>query len=241
MRPDLVMEAARARQAGRTCGHRRPRARRGRRRGDARLRRARAFPSRSCRVSPTAVGVPAYAGVPLRDAQGDRRPLRRRAYGAATGAGPRSARATATVVVSATLDSVAAAAGELVAAGRKPDTPLTVTVAGTTTRQRTWTATLGTIAQILKQAKVLPSPEGGQPVIAVVGERSAAAQRDAARVVRVQAAVRLEGARAAYEGAGGVALRPAALATAPCRTRCRRSPSSRRARRSRWSGRSRGW
>ncbi len=63
-----------------------------------------------------------------------------------------------TVVVSTTLDSVAAAAGELVAAGRKPDTPLTVTVAGTTTRQRTWTATLGSIAQTLKQAKVLPSP-----------------------------------------------------------------------------------
>ena len=48
---------------------------------------------------------------------------------------------------------------------------MTVTVAGTTTRQRTWTATLGTIAQTLKQAKVLPSPDGHQPVIAVVGER----------------------------------------------------------------------
>ncbi|MGV9249430.1 uroporphyrinogen-III synthase [Streptomyces sp. NPDC003710] len=125
----------------------------------------------------TAVGVPAYAGVPLRDAQGadvrfvDARTASERCWtevGASDG----------TVVVSTTLDSVAAAAGELVAAGRKPDTPLTVTVAGTTTRQRTWTATLGSIAQTLKQAKVLPSPEGGRPVIAVVGERSAAAQRD---------------------------------------------------------------
>ncbi|MEU6098225.1 uroporphyrinogen-III synthase [Streptomyces sp. NPDC047079] len=125
----------------------------------------------------TAVGVPAYAGVPLRDAQGadvrfvDARTASDRCWtevGASDG----------TVVVSTTLDSVAAAAGELVAAGRKPDTPLTVTVAGTTTRQRTWTATLGSIAQTLKQAKVLPSPEGGRPVIAVVGERSAAAQRD---------------------------------------------------------------
>ncbi|MEU0915742.1 bifunctional uroporphyrinogen-III C-methyltransferase/uroporphyrinogen-III synthase [Streptomyces althioticus] len=125
----------------------------------------------------TAVGVPAYAGVPLRDAQGtdvrfvDARTASDRCWtevGASDG----------TVVVSTTLDSVAAAAGELVSAGRKPDTPLTVTVAGTTTRQRTWTATLGTIAQTLKQAKVLPSPEGGRPVIAVVGERSAAAQRD---------------------------------------------------------------
>ncbi|MFF0105002.1 bifunctional uroporphyrinogen-III C-methyltransferase/uroporphyrinogen-III synthase [Streptomyces hirsutus] len=124
-----------------------------------------------------AVGVPAYAGVPLRDAQGadvrfvDARTASDRCWtevGASDG----------TVVVSSTLDSVGAAAGELVSAGRKPDTPLTVTVAGTTTRQRTWTATLGTIAQTLKQAKVLPSPEGGRPVIAVVGERSAPAQRD---------------------------------------------------------------
>ncbi|MFD8779838.1 uroporphyrinogen-III synthase [Streptomyces sp. NPDC059916] len=124
-----------------------------------------------------AVGVPAYAGVPLRDAQGtdvrfvDARTASERCWtevGASDG----------TVVVSTTLDAVAAAAGELVAAGRKPDTPLTVTVAGTTTRQRTWSATLGTIAQTFKQGKVLPSPEGGRPVIAVVGERSAAAQRD---------------------------------------------------------------
>ena len=124
-----------------------------------------------------AVGVPAYAGVPLRDAEGadvrfvDARTASARCWsevGASDG----------TVVVSTTLDSVGATAGELVAAGRKPDTPMTVTVAGTTTRQRTWSATLGTIAQTLKQAKVLPSPEGGRPVITVVGERSSAAQRD---------------------------------------------------------------
>ncbi|MEU4263203.1 MULTISPECIES: bifunctional uroporphyrinogen-III C-methyltransferase/uroporphyrinogen-III synthase [Streptomycetaceae] len=124
-----------------------------------------------------AVGVPAYAGVPLRDAQGadvrfvDARTASDRCW-AEVGA------SDATAVVSTSLDSVAAAAGELVSAGRKPDTPLTVTVAGTTTRQRTWTATLGTIAQVLKQAKVLPSPDGHQPVIAVVGERSSAAQRE---------------------------------------------------------------
>ncbi|MFI6062142.1 uroporphyrinogen-III synthase [Streptomyces sp. NPDC051286] len=124
-----------------------------------------------------AVGVPAYAGVPLRDTQGadvrfvDARTASDRCW---TEVGA----SDATAVVSTTLDSVAAAAGELVSAGRKPDTPLTVTVAGTTTRQRTWTATLGTIAQVLKQAKVLPSPDGHQPVIAVVGECSSAAQRD---------------------------------------------------------------
>jgi uroporphyrinogen III methyltransferase/synthase len=125
----------------------------------------------------TAVGVPAYAGVPLRDAEGtdvrfvDARTASDRCW-SEVGA------SDCTVVVSTTLDAVAATAGELVTGGRKPDTPLTVTVGGTTTRQRTWTATLGTIAQTLKQAKVLPSPEGGRPVIAVVGERSAAAQRE---------------------------------------------------------------
>ncbi len=125
----------------------------------------------------TAVGVPAYAGVPLRDARGvdvrfvDARTADERCW-SEVGA------SNATAVVSTTLDSVAAAAGELVSAGRKPDTPMTVTVAGTTTRQRTWNATLGTVAQVLKQAKVLPSPEGHQPVIAVVGERGAADRRE---------------------------------------------------------------
>ncbi|MER7414746.1 MULTISPECIES: uroporphyrinogen-III synthase [Streptomyces] len=124
-----------------------------------------------------AVGVPAYAGVPLRDGQGtdvrfvDAGTADERCW---TELGA----SDATVVVSTTLDAVTSAAGELVSAGRKPDTPLTVTLAGTTTRQRTFTATLGSIAQTFKQAKVLPSPDGGQPVIAVVGERSAAAQRE---------------------------------------------------------------
>ncbi|RNG19461.1 uroporphyrinogen-III synthase [Streptomyces botrytidirepellens] len=125
----------------------------------------------------SAVGVPAYAGVPLRDSQGadvrfvDARTADERCWSEVGSS-------DSTAVVSATLETVAAAAGELVSAGRKPDTPLTVTVAGTTTRQRTWTATLGTIAQVLKSAKVLPSPQGSQPVIAVVGESGAAERRD---------------------------------------------------------------
>ncbi|MCT9094129.1 bifunctional uroporphyrinogen-III C-methyltransferase/uroporphyrinogen-III synthase [Streptomyces sp. ASQP_92] len=124
-----------------------------------------------------AVGVPAYAGVPLRGSGGadvrfvDARTASERCW-AEVGA------SDGTVVVSTTLETVAAAAGELVSAGRKPDTPMTVTIAGTTTRQRTWSATLGSVAQVLKQAKVLPSPDGHQAVIAVVGERSAPAQRD---------------------------------------------------------------
>ncbi|MER5970216.1 uroporphyrinogen-III synthase [Streptomyces sp. NPDC002055] len=125
----------------------------------------------------TAVGVPAYAGVPLRNGTGaDVRFLDART--ATDRSWSEVGTSDATAVVSTTLDSVASAAGELVAAGRKPDTPMTVTVAGTTTRQRTWTATLGTVAQVLKSAKVLPSPDGGQSVIAVVGEHSAAERRD---------------------------------------------------------------
>ncbi|MEV7524939.1 bifunctional uroporphyrinogen-III C-methyltransferase/uroporphyrinogen-III synthase [Streptomyces sp. NPDC091371] len=125
----------------------------------------------------TAVGVPAYAGVPLSNKQGadvrfvDARNASARCWsevGASDGI----------LVVSATLETVSAAAAELVGAGRKPDTPLTVTVAGTTTRQRTWSATLGTIAQVFKQGKILPSPEGARPVICVVGEHGAAARRE---------------------------------------------------------------
>ncbi|MCF3103263.1 bifunctional uroporphyrinogen-III C-methyltransferase/uroporphyrinogen-III synthase [Streptomyces roseoverticillatus] len=125
----------------------------------------------------TAVGVPAYAGVPLRDSKGaDVRFIDARTASATCWSEVGASAVTA--VVSTTLDSVVSAAGELVSAGRGPDTPMTVTVAGTTTRQRTWTATLGSVAQVLKAAKVLPSADGAQPVIAVVGERSAAEQRD---------------------------------------------------------------
>ncbi|MFE0632811.1 uroporphyrinogen-III synthase [Streptomyces sp. NPDC058864] len=112
-----------------------------------------------------AVGVPAYAGVPL---SGDVRFVE-----AATASGRcwnEAGASEATLVVSTTLQTVAANAAELVSGGRKPDTPLTVTVAGTTTRQRTWTATLSTIAAELKATKALPTPEGPIAAIAVVGE-----------------------------------------------------------------------
>lgn len=118
-----------------------------------------------------AVGVPAYAGVPL---SGDVRFVD--AATASTRCWSEAGASDATVVVSTTLQTVAANAAELVSAGRKPDTPLTVTVAGTTTRQRTWTATLATIAAELKATKALPTPEGPIAAIAVVGEPTA--QRD---------------------------------------------------------------
>ncbi|GHE75382.1 uroporphyrinogen III methyltransferase/synthase [Streptomyces sp. 2132.2] len=127
----------------------------------------------------TAVGVPAYAGVPLRGGRGDASTDVRfvDARNASARCWSEVGASDGTLVVSATLETVASAAAELVSAGRKPDTPLTVTVAGTTTRQRTWNATLGTIAQVFKQGKVLPSPEGARPVIAVVGEQGAATAR----------------------------------------------------------------
>jgi uroporphyrinogen III methyltransferase/synthase len=117
---------------------------------------------------PAALGVPAYVGVPL---SGNVRFVE-----AATASGRswiEAGASDATVVVSTTLQTVAAAAAELVSAGRKPDTPLTVTVAGTTSRQRTWTAKLSTIGAELKATKALPTPEGPIPAIAVVGERVA--------------------------------------------------------------------
>ena len=98
--------------------------------------------------------MPAYAGVPLTDRQGARRAVRRRAptptsTGRSLGAGD------ATVVVLGARRPVAAAAGELVAAGRKPDTPVTVTGAGTTTEQRTVVSTLDRIAADAEGGKVL--------------------------------------------------------------------------------------
>ncbi|AEW95784.1 MULTISPECIES: bifunctional uroporphyrinogen-III C-methyltransferase/uroporphyrinogen-III synthase [Streptomycetaceae] len=119
-----------------------------------------------------AVGVPAYAGVPI---GGDVRFLDGTTADARCWA--EAGASDATLVVSTTLEAVAGHAAELIAAGRKPDTLLTVTVAGTTTRQRTWTATLATIAAELKATKALPAAEPGQAAIAVVGER-ALADRD---------------------------------------------------------------
>jgi uroporphyrinogen III methyltransferase / synthase len=114
-----------------------------------------------------AVGVAAYAGVPIGNDV--------RFVDAATASARcwiEAGASDATLVVSTTLQTVAAVAAELVSTGRKPDTPLTVTVAGTTTRQRTWSATLSTIASELKATKALPTPEGPIAAIAVVGDRT---------------------------------------------------------------------
>ena len=128
---------------------------------------------------PQSVGVPAYAGVPLRggpgSAGGDVRFVE--AVGEVSDAvWTDLGECDSTLVVRTVLSQVPAAAAALVAHGRKPDTLLSVTLGGTTTKQRTYTATLGSIAAELKAAKVLPSPvsapvDPSSSAIAVVGEQ----------------------------------------------------------------------
>ncbi|GLW69896.1 bifunctional uroporphyrinogen-III C-methyltransferase/uroporphyrinogen-III synthase [Kitasatospora phosalacinea] len=123
------------------------------------------------------VGVPAYAGVPLRGGQGaDVRFVDAEALlaGQVVDLGAPET----TLVVRTTLGQLPATANSLVAHGRKPDAALSATLSGTTTRQRTFTSTLAAIAADLKAARVLPSPvsapvDPATPVIAVVGEQVA--------------------------------------------------------------------
>ncbi|MEY9962113.1 uroporphyrinogen III methyltransferase/synthase [Streptacidiphilus sp. MAP12-16] len=126
------------------------------------------------------VGVPAYAGVMLRAG----RPAADVRFVDASHCAPESydwanlGVCDATLVVRTRLGSLPGSATALVAQGRKPDTPVSVTLEGTTTRQRTYTATLGTLAAELKAARVLPSPVSApvnpaSSVIAVVGEQVA--------------------------------------------------------------------
>ncbi|MEU3569946.1 bifunctional uroporphyrinogen-III C-methyltransferase/uroporphyrinogen-III synthase [Kitasatospora sp. NPDC036755] len=123
------------------------------------------------------VGVPAYAGVPLRAGSGTDV---RFVDGAALLAGsPVDLGAPeTTLVVRTTLGQLPATAAALVAGGRKPESALSATLSGTTTRQRTFTSSLAGIAADLKAARVLPSPvsapvDPATSVIAVVGEQVA--------------------------------------------------------------------
>ncbi|MFE0460563.1 uroporphyrinogen-III synthase [Kitasatospora sp. NPDC058965] len=121
------------------------------------------------------VGVPAYAGVPLRGSNGaDVRFVDGGALlaGALVDLGAPET----TLVVRTTLGQLPATANALVTHGRKPDAALCATLSGTTTRQRTFTSTLAGIAADLKAARVLPSPvsapvDPATSVIAVVGEQ----------------------------------------------------------------------
>ncbi|WP_327067487.1 bifunctional uroporphyrinogen-III C-methyltransferase/uroporphyrinogen-III synthase [Kitasatospora sp. NBC_01250] len=123
------------------------------------------------------VGVPAYAGVPLRGSNGaDVRFVDGTALlaGALVDLGAPET----TLVVRTTLGQLPATASALVTHGRKPDAALCATLSGTTTRQRTFTSTLAAIGADLKAARVLPSPvsapvDPATSVIAVVGDQVA--------------------------------------------------------------------
>ncbi|GAB3590325.1 bifunctional uroporphyrinogen-III C-methyltransferase/uroporphyrinogen-III synthase [Angustibacter peucedani] len=106
--------------------------------------------------------VPAYAGIPL-TAKGSRAvhvvtPHDTKVDWA------RSTGADVTVVVLGGPDHVEASLAELLAAGRDGSTPVALTTHGTSTEQRTLTATLATAAATLAGADL------GKPLLAVVGD-----------------------------------------------------------------------
>ena len=147
--------------------------------------------------------VPAYAGIPLTSAKHREVRVVNVAEGIRSSADWSSiAAGTATLVLLSATQVIGDVAKALIAAGRSPETPVAMTQLGTTTSQRTVTSTLERIAADVKAAKLAP------PTITVVGDTVVAA-RDAV-LVRDQAAVRLAGARAADQGAGRRAVRPAA-------------------------------
>ena len=106
--------------------------------------------------------VPAYAGVPL-TTKASRAvhvvtPHDRKVDWA------RSTGDDVTVVVLGTPEVVAASLGELAAAGRDGSTPVALTEHGTSTEQRTVTATLAQAGEALREAELT------KPVLAVVGQ-----------------------------------------------------------------------
>ncbi|NUP35024.1 MAG: bifunctional uroporphyrinogen-III C-methyltransferase/uroporphyrinogen-III synthase [Streptomycetaceae bacterium] len=112
---------------------------------------------------PVCTAVPAYAGVPLHSARagGGVRVLDTAEAStdwATVGA------ADGTLVLRGPVDQIAEIAQELVAGGRKPATPVSVTTNGTTTEQRTIVSTLANVAADLKTARVV------QPAVVVVGD-----------------------------------------------------------------------
>jgi uroporphyrinogen III methyltransferase/synthase len=109
-----------------------------------------------------ATAVPAYAGVPLTPA-GTRGVHVLHPHGVEVDWALHADGKTTVVVLGAVEDVVEAAAG-LLAAGRDPRTPVTVTSRGTTMHQRTTSCTLGQVA------KSVPAARLERPVVAVVGE-----------------------------------------------------------------------
>ncbi|HEY6798788.1 MAG TPA: bifunctional uroporphyrinogen-III C-methyltransferase/uroporphyrinogen-III synthase [Kineosporiaceae bacterium] len=112
-------------------------------------------------VSP-ATAVPAYAGIPLTPA-GTTGVHVVHPHGLDVDWSVHAGAHTTVVVLGAVEDVVDAAAG-LIAAGRDPKTPVTVTSRGTTMHQRTASCRLGQVA------KAVPAARLERPVVAVVGE-----------------------------------------------------------------------
>ena len=117
----------------------------------------------------SAVAAPAYAGIPLthRDytssytvVTGHETPDRPESH---VDWG-RLAATPGTLVILMGLTQLRRIAGELIAHGRPPGTPVAVIRWGTTGRQQSWEGTLATIADLTEQARVHP------PAVIVVGE-----------------------------------------------------------------------
>ena len=109
--------------------------------------------------------VPAYAGIPLTTKD-------HREIAVVTCGNESSSRAIdwsrygddRTLVVLSGVGMVGDIAAELVAAGRKPETPVSITRVGTTTEQSTLTSTLANVAADVRAARIAP------PAIIVVGK-----------------------------------------------------------------------
>jgi uroporphyrinogen III methyltransferase / synthase len=106
--------------------------------------------------------VPAYAGVPLTTAKA--REVRVVNVGESDVDWSAFAAGDATLVLLGAVGSIEAVARELVAAGRKPGTPIALTRAGSTTEQSTVVSTLDKVAADAKAAKF------GPPAVTVVGD-----------------------------------------------------------------------
>ena len=226
-----LVAAARSGLRGGAPGRRRPvRARRGGQGGAGRRPHRGAVRGRAGR-RPARPASPTYAGVPLPGVAHRRR--RRRRQRASTSR--RCAAAVAAARWRSPSTPATSAAVRDGAAGRRRrrrDTPVAVTGDGTGDTQYTTDLDRGQ----LRRGAALGFT--GRVVLTV----GAGVDRSATAVlVGEPPAVRLEGARAADQGAGRRDERAAARVRGDARARCRPSRSSRRAPRPRWSGRSRAW
>ncbi len=108
----------------------------------------------------SALGVPAYAGIPLTDK--DNREVT--VLSCADNVDWARFADDRTLVVMSAVGPIADVAGALLAAGRAPSTPVAMTCLGTTTEQETCTSTLADIVADSRTARIVP------PAITVIGD-----------------------------------------------------------------------